>query len=77
MRLRTFLKLMAVFLLGCLVGALILVLHLPRWLEGLLGWIVTTITIGAMWALRAKTQTLPSNVTPDVSVEPHSTKASD
>lgn len=56
MRLRTFLQLTTIFLIGALLGVLILVLHLPRMLEQVLGFIVTTTTIATMWALRAKSQ---------------------
>jgi len=45
---------MAVFLAGSLASALILLLRLPRWLEASLGFLVTTITVATMWALRAK-----------------------
>jgi hypothetical protein len=56
MRLRTFLQLTTVFLIGTLLGLLILVLHLPRTIERVLGFIETTITIATMWALRAKAE---------------------
>ena len=70
MRLRTFLQLTTIFLIGALLGVLILVLHLPRMLEQVLGFIVTTITIATMWALRAMSQTQSSDVAHTKSVEP-------
>jgi len=56
MRLRTFLQLLTIFLIGTLSGLLILALHLPRPIEQVLGFVVTTITIATMWALRAKAE---------------------
>ncbi len=53
---------MAVFLFGALLGALIWMMHLPRWLQEILGWIVTTITVGTMWALRAKSERQSSDI---------------
>lgn len=75
MRLRTFLQLMTVFLIGSLVGLLILVLHLPRTVEQVLGFIVTTITIATMWALRAKSQTPSGDVAAKLSAEVPSTES--
>jgi hypothetical protein len=62
MRLRTFLQLLTIFLIGTLLGLLILVLHLPRTIEHVLGFVVTTTTIATMWAVRAKAGS--SDVTP-------------
>lgn len=56
MRLRTFLQLLSVFLAGSLAGILLLLLRLPGWLEKILGFFVTTITIGTMWSLRARNE---------------------
>jgi uncharacterized membrane protein YfcA len=77
MRMRTFLQLLTVFLCGALLGVLILVLHLPRWLEEALGFIVTTITIAAMWALRARSQTPSRKVASTMSDEAPSTESND
>jgi hypothetical protein len=77
MRLRTFVQLMTVFSFGALSGVLILFLSLPRWLEGLLGWIVTTVTIAAMWALRARSQRLSSDVATQMSADAPSVKSDD
>ena len=75
MRLRTFLQLTTVFVLGLLLTMLIWALHLPRWLGEFLSFVVGTLTIGTMWILRAKSDTL-SNKEAIVSSEPPS-KASD
>lgn len=56
MSLRTFLQLLAIFLLGVLSSVLLLVFHLPSWLEEVLGWIIATLTIAAMWVQRARSQ---------------------
>ena len=58
MRLRIFLQLMAVLLCGALLTTLIVVAHLPRWLEEALSLVVATVTLATMWMLRAKRQTI-------------------
>jgi hypothetical protein len=69
--------LLTVFVIGSLVGLLILVLHLPRTLEQVLGFIVTTITVATMWALRAKSQIPSSDVADKMSAGATSTKSDD
>ena len=68
---------MTVFLVGVLLSLLILVVHLPRWLETGLGFIVTTITIGTMWAVRAKSQTPSIEAAAEMSAETLSNKSDD
>lgn len=77
MRLRTFFQLMSVFLAGSLASVLLLLLRLPRRLEEILAFLVTTITIGTMWALRARSQKLTGNVVAEVSPEAPSTRSGD
>ena len=77
MRLRTFLQLLPVFLAGSLASILLLLLPHPGWLDEILGFLVTTITVATMWALRARNQKLTDNVVAEALPEAPSTRSWD